>query len=389
MSELKLSRAAYILKGSPMFRLLARVKELEAKGEKIIHFEIGDPDFATPAHIKQAVVESLEAGETHYPNSMGINELRDTICATTEKEYNFRPTRAQVIVTPAISVIYFVTRCVVNPGEEIIVPDPGFSSYYSAFDFIGVRWVGVPLLEKNEFRMNPADIRARITDKTKLIIINSPQNPTGAVMTKEEIEEVAKIAAEHNLYLLTDETYKKMIYDYPHYSPAVFDGCRERTIILDSFSKAYAMTGFRLGWAIGPEELIDKMGLMVQTIISAVPPFIQKAGVAALLGDQSAISKMMAEYRKRRDLIVEGLNNLPGVSCLKPEGAFYVFPNITATGMTSSEFAEFALEKARVALLPGSTFGQYGEGYVRLCYANSQENIKEGLERLKRALSER
>lgn len=389
MSELKLSRAAYFLKGSPMFRLLSRVKELEAKGEKIIHFEIGDPDFATPSHIKQAVVESLEAGETHYPNSMGIDELRDTICAVTEKEYNFRPTRAQVIVTPAISVIYFVTRCVVNSGEEIIVPDPGFSSYYSAFDFIGVHWVGVPLLEKNEFRMNPADIKSRITDKTRLIIVNSPQNPTGAVMTKEEIEEVAKIVAEHNLYLLTDETYKKMIYDYPHYSPAVFDSCRERTIILDSFSKAYAMTGFRLGWAIGPEKLIDKMGLMVQTIISAVPPFIQKAGVAALTGDQSVISKMMIEYRKRRDLIVEGLNNLPCITCLKPEGAFYVFPNITATGMTSSEFAEFALEKARIALLPGSTFGQYGEGYVRLCYANSQENIKEGLERLKKALKEK
>jgi aspartate/methionine/tyrosine aminotransferase len=389
MSDLKLSRAAYTLKGSPMFKLLAKASELEAQGKKIIHFEIGDTDFETPPHIIKATVEALQAGETHYVNSMGILSLRETICEATEKELGFKPSPQQVVITPAISVIYFITRCLVNQGEEVIVPDPGFASYYSAFDFIGVRWVGVPLLEKNEFRMNPDDIRQRITDKTRLIIINSPNNPTGAVMKKEEIEEVAEIAEEKNIYLLTDETYGKMTYNYPHYSPSIQDQCKERIIILNSFSKVYAMAGFRLGWAVAPKEIAEKIGLMIQTVFSAVPPFIQYAGIAALTGDQSQILVMKEEYRKRREVIVDGLNSLPGVSCITPQGAFYAFPNITATGMTSDEFANFALEKAEVALLPGNTFGQHGEGYVRLCYANSKENIKEGLERLNKALNER
>src|SRR3989344_4035302 len=383
---MKRSKAAEKLKGSPMFQFLAKAQELERQGRKIYHFEIGDPDFDTPEHVNRAGIEAIEKGETHYVNSLGIRELREAICEETEKTLGFKPDLDQVVIAPAISFIYFVTRCVADPGDEVIVPDPGFSSYYSAFDFIGVKWVSVPLREENEFRMNSKDIEERITPKTKLIIINSPQNPTGAVMTREELEEVGRIAEKHGIYLLTDETYGKMTYEYPHYSPATLDKCRKQTIILNSFSKTYAMTGWRLGWAVAPKELVIKLGLMIQTIISAVPPFIQKAGIAALRGDQSFITKSLKEYQSRRDVMVRILNEMPGVKCFSPKGAFYVFPNITGTGMTSEEFTNFALEKAGVVLLPGTTFGQYGEGYVRLVYANSLANIEEGLTKLKQAL---
>ncbi len=386
---LYLSAAAKKLAGSPMFQFLARAQEMERQGKKVYHFEIGDPDFSTPAHVTQAAIDSLKAGDTHYPNSSGLRELREAIVQETEKTVGFRPDIEQVVVAPAISFIYFVTRCVADPGDEVIVPDPGFASYYSAFEFIGVKPVSVPLLEKNEFRMSPDDIRARITDRTKLIIINSPQNPTGAVMTREEIDEVGRIAEEKGIYLLTDETYSKMVYDYPHYSPSHIDRCMRRTIILNSFSKSYAMTGWRLGWVVAPPPLARKLGLMIQTVISAVPPFIQHAGVAALTGDQAFIEESRAEYRKRRDEMVDLLNAMPGVKCLKPEGAFYVFPNITGTGMTSQEFTGFAIDKAGVVLLPGTTFGSYGEGYVRLVYATGVADIRAGMTALNRALEEK
>jgi len=383
------SAAADKLTGSPMFQFLGRAQEMEKQGKKLYHFEIGDPDFDTPENIKQAAIVSLREGDTHYENSSGISNLREAVAQEVKKTRGFLPTKNQVVIAPAISFIYFLTLCVADPGDEVIVPDPGFSSYYSAFDFIGVKWVGVPLFQKNEFRMAPSDIRKAITKKTKLIIINSPQNPTGAVMTKEEIEEVAKIAEEKNIYLLTDEAYDKMTYDYPHYSAASYDQCKKNTIILNSFSKSYAMTGFRLGYAVAPEEIAIKLGLMIQTVISSVPKFIQKAGIEALTGDQSFIEKSMKEYRKRRDVMVGLLNEMPGVKCLVPEGAFYVFPNITGTGMTSKKFAEFALEKAGVVLLPGDLFGEHGKGYVRLVYASSMQVIQEGLENLKQALKKR
>lgn len=386
---MKFSEAAKKLTGSPMFNFLAKAQELERQGRKIYHFEIGDPDFDTPENITSVAIDAIRAGETHYVHSSGIRDLRLAVCKRTKQDLGFEPAVEQVVIAPAISFIYFLTRCVADPGDEVIVPDPGFSSYYSAFDFIGVKWVSAPLLEKNEFRLDPKDIASRITAKTRLIVINSPQNPTGAVMIQEEIEEVAKIAEKHNIFLLSDETYDQMVYDHPHYSPGVYDQCKTRTIILHSFSKTYAMTGWRLGWVVAPEPIAEKIGLMIQTVISAVPPFIQKAGIEALLGEQTFVKQSLATYRSRRDEMVKLLNEMPGVSCLKPEGAFYVFPNITGTGMTSEEFSQFALERARVMLLPGSMFGHYGEGFVRLVYANSMENIREGLGKLKDALEKR
>jgi aspartate aminotransferase len=387
-----LSVAANNVEGQPMFKLLDKVQRLERSGREILHFELGEPNFDTPPNIIEAACNALKSGETHYASSMGLYSFRETVQQTTEKSRGFKPEIDQILVTPgANAIIYLAVSCLVNPGEEVIVPDPGFPTYYSAIKYCGAVPVSVPLYESNHFRMNPQDLRKRITSKTRLIILNSPSNPTGAVMTPEEIDEVARIAEEHDIYLLSDEIYARMVFDGGNHfhTPARLDECKERTIIINGFSKAFAMTGWRLGVAIGPREVIEKMGLVVQTIVSCVPPFIQLAGIEAIKGDQTLIEKMMAEYQKRRDILVAGLNNIPGIKCIKPEGALYVFPNIAGTGMTSEEFADFALEKAGVALLPGNNFGEHGQGFVRLCYVNTLENIELAIKKLAQAIKER
>ena len=387
-----LSVAANNVEGQPMFKVLDKVQKLERSGQEILHFELGEPNFDTPPNIIEAACQALKNGETHYANSMGLYAFREIVQQTTEKSRGFKPEMDQILVTPgANAIIYLAVSCLVNPGEEVIVPDPGFPTYYSAIKYCGAIPVSVPLYESNHFRMNPDDLRKRITSKTRLIILNSPSNPTGAVMTPEEIDEVARIAEEHDIYLLSDEIYARMVFDggSHFHTPARLDQCKERTIIINGFSKAFAMTGWRLGVAIGPKEVIEKMALVVQTIVSCVPPFIQLAGIEAIKGDQTLIVKMMAEYQKRRDVLVAGLNDIPGIKCVKPEGALYVFPNIANTGMSSEEFADFALEKAGVALLPGSNFGKHGQGFVRLCYVNTLENIELAIEKLAHAIKER
>jgi len=383
-----LSKSAYKIEGQPMFKVLDKVQKLEKQGENVIHFELGDPDFDTPRHIIEAAYSSMKKGETHYTSSMGLYDMRVAASEATSFSRKFSPSIDQVLVTPGANIIiYLAIKCLVNPGEEIMVPDPGFPTYYSVIKFCGVVPVRIPLREENKFRINPEDIRKAITPKTKLIIINSPSNPTGSVMTPKEIDRVYKIAEENGIYLLSDEIYSRMMYgDAKFYSPSFNDSCKHTTIILNGFSKAFAMTGWRLGVAIGPENIIEKMGLLVQTLCSCVPPFIQRAGITALKEDQTEIRRMMEIYKERRDFIVDGLNKLPGINCLKPEGAFYVFPNITKTGMNSEEFADFILKNAKVALLPGTNFGKFGKGYVRLSYTNSIENIKEGLKRMSVAL---
>lgn len=385
----KISKAAYQVEGQPMFKVLAHVLDLEKQGKDIIHFEIGDPDYDTPLNIKEAACAAIMKGETHYTSSSGITDMRLAVCDTTEFSRGFRPKIEQVLVTPGANIIiYYAIRCLVDPGEEVILPDPGFPTYLSAIKFCGVKPVFVPLKEENEFRMNPEDIRNSVTDKTRLIIINSPQNPTGAIMTPEELNDIYDIAEEQDIYLYCDEVYARMVYDEKtnFYSPSKRDRCLKQTIVANGFSKAFAMTGWRLGCAIGPEIVIEKMGLLLQTTSSCVSPFIQRAGIEAIRGSQDAVKGMMQEYKERRDLLVNGLNELPGVKCLSPGGAFYVFPNITKTGMDDEIFAKRMLEDARVALLPGSNFGEYGKGFVRLCYANSKENIKEGLTRMRSIL---
>ncbi len=388
----RLTKAANNLEGQPMFKVLAQVKDLERQGEDIVHFEIGDPDFNTPENITNAAIESLKRGETHYQSSYGMTEFRELVRETTLRSRGFKPDLDQVLIAPSANIIiYYAVACLVEAGDEVIVPDPCFPTYTAVLKYLGVKAVGVPLLEKNQFRMNPKDVESAITEKTRMIIMNSPHNPTGAVMTEQEVAEMAEIAEKHDLYLYTDEIYSRMIFDEQNsfYTPAKRDQCKQRTILANGFSKAYAMTGWRLGVCIAPADVIEKMALLLQTTSSCTAPFVQRAGMEAISGSQDAVNAMMAEYKQRRNLLVEGLNKIPGISCLTPGGAFYAVPNISKTGMTSEEFAKFALEKAKVALLPLTNFGPSGEGYVRLCYATSRERILEGLSRLEKALKER
>jgi len=380
----KLSRITDGLIGQPMFALLAQAKEMERVGRRIIHFEIGDPDFDSPKHVIEAAKNSLDNNMTHYTNSMGMMEFREAIAEYTNSHYGFKPQINQILVCPANAIIDFTVRCVADAGDEIIHPDPGFPTYHSVIAYNGMKAVGIQLKEENSFRMDPEDIRKNITNKTRLIIINSPQNPTGAVMRKDEIAQIAKIAQEHDIYLLTDEVYSKIIYSGQHYSPAIYDRCRDRTIILNSLSKAYSMSGWRLGYALGPQKLIEKMGLLLQTILSCLPGFTQVGGIATLSGDQSFLPGRMEILKQRRDVLIKGLNALPDLTCLVPEGAFYVFANIKKTGMTSDEYSRNLLAESGVCVLPGNCFGKFGEGYVRLCYASSSVKlIQEALDKMK------
>lgn len=381
-----ISNAAYRLEGQKMFQILAKAQELERQGKKIIHFEIGDPDFDTPANIVDAACNALRKGDTHYTVSSGLLEYREVAAEITERSRGFKPDLDQILVTAGGNIqIYYAVACAVNPGEEVIIPDPSFVSYNSIIKFVGAKPVKIPLHEENEFRLNPDDVENAMTDKTRMIIINSPHNPTGSVMTEEEILRIYEIADKYDVYLVSDEIYTRMIYkdsDTKFSSPSKYDRCKKRTLVVHAFSKSYAMTGWRLGAVTGPAEIILKMGLLLETTSSCVSPFIQRAGIEALVGSQEPINRMVDEFRERRDIIVEELNKLPGIKCLKPKGAFYVFPNIKETGLTSQAFADLMLEKAEVALCPGHYFGENGEGYVRLCYANSVTNIKEGIRKM-------
>lgn len=386
----KLSVSAARLVGQKMFQILAQAQELERSGREMLHFEIGEPDFNTPANISAAAVSAIHAGDTHYTNSMGLLELRHAAINTTERSRGFRPELNQILVTPGANIqIYLALACSVNPGDEVIIPDPGFVSYASIIHFLGAIPVRVPLREENEFRLNPYDVAAVISDKTRMIIMNSPSNPTGAVMTEDEIRQMFELASRHDVYLMSDEIYARMIYQdgtTKFYSPSKYDQCKTNTIIVNGFSKSYSMTGWRLGVATGPSELIGKMGLLLETTLSCTSTFIQRAGVEALQGSQEQIAAMVAEYQHRRDILVDGLNSLPGFRCTKPCGAFYVFPSIKATGYTSDAMATLLLEKAGVVVSPGTIFGEHGEGFIRLCYANSVENIEKAIEKMRRIL---
>lgn len=390
---MNLSDAAQRLEGQKMFQILGKAKELEREGKSILHFEMGDPDFDTPKNIINAAYEALNHGKTHYAPSGGILEMKVAAADVTSRSRGFKPDLDQLLVTPGANAqLFYAMACSANPGEEVIMPDPSFVSYNAIASFLGLKAVKVPLREENEFRLNPEDVRRAVTDKTRMIIINSPSNPTGSVMTPTENEEIFNIAREADAYLLSDEIYARMIFrdsKTKFSSPSKHDSCRERVIVVNGFSKSYAMTGWRLGVVTGPSEIIKKMELLLETTSSCVSPFIQYAGVEALKGEQEPIFRMVEEFRKRRDVVVRGLNELPGVRCLEPKGAFYAFPNITGTGLTSQQFADKMLDEAGVALCPGTIFGQAGEGYVRMCYANSTENIERGLSRIDEALRNR
>jgi aspartate aminotransferase len=373
-------------KGQPMFGILQEAQKLERAGKSILHFELGDPDFNTPKNIVDKACQSLKDGNTHYAPSMGVYEFRESIVNTTYTSRGFLPNIDQVLVTPGGNpIIYLVIACTTNPGDEVIVPDPGFPTYFSSIDICGAKAVNVQLREENNFQLSSEDVFKAVTSKTKLIILNSPSNPTGACMSKEELKKIATFANNRGIYLLSDEIYARLVYgNKKFYSPGEIDGCKENIIILNGFSKAFAMTGWRLGVAVGPIHLIKKMNLMLNTIVSCVPPFIQDAGIEAINGNQSVLNEMKKTYFNRMNLIVEGLNSINGISCVRPSGAMYVFPNIKKTGLSSNEFSKKCLEEAGVALLPGNCFGEYGEGFARLCFVNSQTIIKDAIERLEK-----
>ena len=384
----RLARITDGLIGQPMFRLLDRAKQMERAGQRVFHFEIGDSDLRAHQFIIDATKKALDDDQTHYVASAGIPELREAIRDYTEQRLGFRPDLDQILVMPSNAIIDCVMRVVADPGDEVIYPDPGFSTYIAVTNYTGIKKVGFPLREENRFRMEAGQIALRIGLRTRLVIINSPNNPTGAVTGPDEIERIALLAEQRDLYLLSDEIYSEVLYDQSeHFSASFLDHCRERTVILNGFAKNYSMPGWRLGYAIGPKDVIRKMNILFETQYSCMPPFIQHAGVAALQADQTPIRERISRYQMLRDLMVEKLNEIPGVECLAPEGACYVFPNIVGTGLSSAEFAEFVLDQAQVALLPGTCFGQNGEGYVRLCFTRSPETIETACERMKVALT--
>ncbi len=365
------------------FEVLARAKQLEAEGRPIVHLEIGEPDFDTPQHIIDAACEALNSSWTHYGPSAGDPELRQVIAEHITKSRGMPCTADEVVVVPgAKPIIYWGITAVVNPGDEVIYPNPGFPIFESMINFVGAKPVPVPLREENEFRLDVEELASLVTDKTSMIIINSPQNPTGGVLTKEDLAAIAEVALRHDIMVMSDEPYDHILYEGTHYSIAALEGMKERTILLNSFSKTFAMTGWRLGYGVMNKELTAQIAKLQTNCPSCTAAFIQRAGIAALTGPMGPSEAMVAEFKRRRDVIVDGLNEIPGINCLRPHGAFYVFPNITQTGIDSRTLESKCLEEADVAVLSGTAFGEYGEGYLRMCYANSVENLQVALQRL-------
>jgi len=373
------------------FEVLAKAKALEKQGKEIVHLEIGEPDFDTPKNIKEAAVKALYEGYTHYVPSAGIPELREAIAEYISKTRRIKVEPEEVVVTPgAKPIMFFAILACVNPGEEVLYPNPGFPIYESVINFVGAKPVPIPLLEENDFRMDHEYVKKKITKKTKMIILNSPENPTGGVLTKEDLKVIADcISNRDDVIVLSDEIYSRIIYEGEHESIASLPGMKEKTIILDGFSKTYAMTGWRLGYGVMRKDLAQKIAQLMTNSNSCTCTFIQMAGIEALKGPQNEVEKMVAEFRKRREVIVSGLNKIKGITCKKPRGAFYVFPNIKETGMDCRQLGDYLLNEAGVAVLPGTSFGKYGEGYLRLSFANSIENIKKALDRISKALEKR
>ena len=366
------------------FEVLAKARALEAKGRDIVHLEIGEPDFDTPPAIVAAGVAALERGETHYTQSAGVIELREAIAQYLRERRGVHADPAQVIVTPgAKPIMFFALLALLDEGDEAIYPDPGFPIYSSMIDFSGARGVPLPLREENGFQPDLDELRRLVTSRTKVLVLNSPNNPTGSVLSPDGIRAIAAIARERDLWVLADEIYGELVYDGEHRSIAVEEGMSERTILLDGFSKTFAMTGWRLGYGVFPRELVEPVTKLVTNSVSCTATFVQRAGAAALSSRPPEVDRMVAEFRRRRDAVTKGLNAVPGITCRVPQGAFYVFPNVRGLGLRSSaEVADRLLNEAGVATLAGTCFGAAGEGYLRLSYANSLANLEKAVSRV-------
>jgi aspartate/methionine/tyrosine aminotransferase len=371
------------------FEVLARARALERQGRTIIHLEIGEPDFDTPEHIKTAAKQALDLGATHYGPSAGLPELREAIAKHVSETRGVPVSPEEVVVTPgAKPIMFFTIMALVGEGDEAIYPNPGFPIYESVIRFVGGVPVPIPLREATGFGFDMEEFERRLSPRTRLIIINSPENPTGGVLETSQIERIAHLAVQRGIPVLADEIYRQFLYEGEFQSIMSLPGMREQTILLDGFSKSYAMTGWRLGYGVMPAALAEHVTRLMVNSNSCTATFVQLAGLAALQGDQDSVARMVAEFKRRRDLMVDGLNTLPGVRCARPRGAFYVFPNITGTGRRSAEVAERLLTEAGVATLSGTAFGEYGEGYLRLSYANSEANLREALTRMRPVLAD-
>src|SRR4051812_354949 len=365
------------------FEVLVRARALEAQGRNVIHLEIGEPDFDTPGHIVRAGQQALEEGLTHYGPALGMPDLRAAIAQEVAQTRGIEVDPKQVIVTPgAKPIMHYVLMALVEPGDEVIYPNPGFPIYESMINFMGGSAIALPLREAKEFRFDPDEFRSLVTDKTRLVILNSPANPTGGGLEPADIAAVAEVARERDLTVLSDEIYGRIIYEGQFASIASLEGMAERTIILDGFSKTYAMTGWRLGYGIFPEWLVPHIDRLIVNSVSCTAAFVQRGGLAALTGPQDAVTRMVEEFRRRREFVVAGLNKIPGISCRLPHGAFYAFPNVSALGLPSKQIADALLQDAGVAALSGTAFGAHGEGYLRISYANSMENLAAALKRI-------
>ena len=370
------------------FEVLMKARALEAQGREIVHLEIGEPDFDTPSNIVEAAVKALREGQTHYTPSAGIPQLREAIAEEISTTRGIEVNPDQVVVTPGGKpIMFFTILALCEKGDEVIYPNPGFPIYGSMINFTGATPVPVPLLMEKDFRFDIEEFKGLVSPRTKMIILNSPHNPTGGVLTEEDLAAIAEAAIENDALVLSDEIYSRMVYEGEFASIASIPDMGERTIILDGFSKTYAMTGWRLGYGVMPKWLAAQVANLMVNSNSCTAAFSQWAAVEALQGPQDEPQKMVEAFRQRRDVIVDGLNQIPGFRCLRPKGAFYVFPNIEGTGKSSQEMEDFLLNEAGVATLAGTSFGEYGEGFVRFSYANSVENIRKALGRIGEAMA--
>ena len=371
------------------FEVLAKAKALESQGKNIIHLEIGEPDFDTPSNIIKAAQDALSNGYTHYGPSPGLTEVRERIAQEVSETRNISVSANNVVITPgAKPIMFFAMLALVDEGDEVIYPNPGFPIYESMINFVGGIPVPMKLLASNNFEVDLNDVANQISAKTKLMIINSPNNPCGSVISKKDLTALAQLAQKNDITILTDEVYRRFLYEGEYFSPASVPGMTERTIILDGFSKTYAMTGWRIGYGVMPTELVEPISKLVTNSVSCTASFTQLAAIDALNGPQDDAFAMVEEFKGRREIIVNGLNNIPGIRCPNPQGAFYVFPNIDGTGLSSRKFADDLLEKAGVACLAGESFGKFGTGYVRFSFANSASNIELALERIRTFLEQ-
>ena len=369
------------------FEVLARARALESEGGKVVHLEIGEPDFDTPSHITEAAADALRSGFTHYNPAPGYPEVREAIGEFFGRTGRPAYPADRIVITPgAKPIMFYAILALCEEGDEVLYPDPGFPMYESLANFAGATPVAVPLREENEFRMDPDEVASLVTDRTRLLILNSPHNPCGSALTIEDVEALARLALQRDLYVLSDEVYWAIRYGGEHASIAAVDGMRDRTILLDGCSKTFAMTGWRLGFAAFPPELVDPVTRMIINTVSCTAAFSQRAILAALTGPWEPVQAMIDEFQKRRDVIVEGLNRIAGVTCIEPAGAFYVFPNVKELGVSSERVASFLLDRAGVACLSGTAFGAGGQGYLRFSYANSVDAIRTALDAMESAL---